>query len=648
LRITAVSWRDLANPSAGGAEVLMDRLLQSFAERGHEVSLVCGGPVAERKYEVVNAGGTYGQYLIAPVICSTRFSQSDVLIDVENGLPFFSPLWRRRASICLVHHVHTDQWHDRFPTAVARACQAVERHVMPVVYRNRIFVAISKSTAAALRDIGVPEDHIRTIESGVDLPAISGVKRSEDPLFISLNRLVPHKRIDLLLRAWEIASVDIPGRLLIVGDGPALEDLRRMAADIPRAEVTGRVSEETKQRLLAESWGLVCAAHHEGWGMSVMEAAAVATPTLAVDAPGIRDAVVNGETGILVHAPEAELVSTLAREWVAFASDHGLRERLGRAAQERAIEFSWDRAIDLWLDVLKEVGDLTTERTLRRSVGQLGSLASAVSGALTTVGSKSSHKTSHPIRRQTPLSGHRPGFVEGVRRSVQLLKGFRTQYDDPEGFYSLLANDTVDLVEDYHSVDGQRVVDIGGGPGYFAQAFRRAGAESVFVEPFWESMTERGRELGYGVIGDGLQLPFADGSFDVSHSSNVIEHVRDPEAFFHEMLRVVRPGGLMFLAFTNWFSPFGGHETSPWHYLGGDKAAKRYEQKVGYAPKNLFGSSLFRLDISEVLAWSRSQQQAQLIDTFPRYYPTWTKPLVALPGLREVVTWNLVVVMRRH
>jgi hypothetical protein len=104
----------------------------------------------------------------------------------------------------------------------------------------------------------------------------------------------------------------------------------------------------------------------------------------------------------------------------------------------------------------------------------------------------------------------------------------------------------------------------------------------------------------------------------------------------------------MFLAFTNWFSPFGGHETSPWHYLGGRRAAERYERKLGHPPKNNYGSSLFRLDIADVLKWSRTRREAQLIDTFPRYYPAWTKPVVAIPGIRELVTWNLVVVLRRN
>jgi SAM-dependent methyltransferase len=195
---------------------------------------------------------------------------------------------------------------------------------------------------------------------------------------------------------------------------------------------------------------------------------------------------------------------------------------------------------------------------------------------------------------------------------------------------------------------GQRVVDIGGGPGYFAQAFRRAGAASAFVEPFWESLGAPGRKLGYGIIGDGERLPIADGAFDISHSSNVLEHVTNPAAFVDEMVRVVRPGGLVFLAFTNWFSPFGGHDTAPWHYFGGEWAAKRFERKQGHPPKNHFGKSLFTLHISEVLALVEARTDVEILDAYPRYYPHWTRPLLKVPGLREVATWNLAIVMRRR
>ncbi len=373
LRVVAVSWRDLAHPLAGGAEVLLDRVLSGLHERGHRVSLVCGGPVSQHPFEVVDAGGTYSQYLRAPVIGSRRFRDADILIDVQNGMPYFSPLWRRRPSLCLVHHVHTDQWATRFPRPVASLCRSVERNVMPLVYRNRRYVAISRSTAQSLAAIGVRPESITVIESGIDTPPGPSSARSCEPLLLSLNRLVPHKRIDLLLEAWELAQTHIPGRLVVAGAGPLLEDVRQQARSIPRVDVLGRVDEAEKADLLARAWAVVSAAHHEGWGMSVLEGAAFGTPTLAIDAPGIRDAVVDGITGrLVVPRNDAEIPQALGRAIEEFIEDEA-REELGEAARRRALDLSWSHAIDRWEAVLLDAsfeGPIGTPRGRWRSWGR--------------------------------------------------------------------------------------------------------------------------------------------------------------------------------------------------------------------------------------------------------------------------------------
>ena len=134
---------------------------------------------------------------------------------------------------------------------------------------------------------------------------------------------------------------------------------------------------------------------------------------------------------------------------------------------------------------------------------------------------------------------------------------------------------------------------------------------------------------------------------DVCYSSNVLEHVVSHEQMLSEMVRVVAPGGVIYLTFTNWLSPWGGHETSPWHYRGGEWAAQRFERRTGAPPKNRYGESLFSLSIGEVLRWCQSSPDVNVLDAFPRYYPHWTKWIIRIPGLREILTWNLVVVMRR-
>jgi hypothetical protein len=128
----------------------------------------------------------------------------------------------------------------------------------------------------------------------------------------------------------------------------------------------------------------------------------------------------------------------------------------------------------------------------------------------------------------------------------------------------------------------------------------------------------------------------------------VLEHVPDPFAMADEMLRVTRPGGTVFLAFTNWLSPWGGHETSPWHYLGGHHAARRYARRLGRSPKNVYGESLFPVSVAAALRWARRQRNADLVHFRPRYLPDWARPVVYVPGVREFVTWNLVLVLRKR
>jgi SAM-dependent methyltransferase len=238
--------------------------------------------------------------------------------------------------------------------------------------------------------------------------------------------------------------------------------------------------------------------------------------------------------------------------------------------------------------------------------------------------------------------------VRGLRRSVQLFKGFMGEQQDPTEFYRLLADDAVREMSRYCQLTSARVIDIGGASGYVGDAIAASGGSALTVEYDWAQIVEHGRRLQHGVQGDGMRLPIFDASFDVAYSSNVLEHVPDPERMLLEMVRVVCPGGIVFVTFTNWLSPWGGHETAPWHYFGGDWAARRYQRRYGQEPKNRYGVSLYRLPISRVLRWARLCHDVEVLDAFPRYYPHWTSPLVHVPGVREVATWNLALVLRRR
>ncbi len=156
-----------------------------------------------------------------------------------------------------------------------------------------------------------------------------------------------------------------------------------------------------------------------------------------------------------------------------------------------------------------------------------------------------------------------------LRRSVRLFRAFRLEQTQPDVFYGALADDAVGHVTQYADLAGSRMLDVGGGPGYFRRAFEDAGATYFALDADAGELSGLGDIAQRTVLGSGMQLPFGDGTFDVCYSSNVLEHVSDPWRMADEMVRVTRPGGITFVSYTVWFGPWGGHETAPWHYLGG-------------------------------------------------------------------------------
>jgi glycosyltransferase involved in cell wall biosynthesis len=342
-----VAWRDLADPAAGGSELMVDRLATGMTERGFQVSLLAGGPAGKHPYRVHSTGGLYSQFARAPWIFRRGAADADVVVEVCNGMPFLTPLWARKPTICLVHHLHTEMWPLTFPKPVALAGSLIERWLMPRVHRRSLMLTVSDSTAGALAGIGVDDARVRTLRNGVEPVNAPPVARSRTPLFVAVGRLSPHKRIDLLLRMWEQVRPVVGGRLVIIGDGPERARLEALAGE--GVEFTGRVSEERKHELLGAAWLLLHPALVEGWGLVVTEAAARGTPALGFDVPGVRDSIVDGWTGLLARDPEQFTAS-----WESLTFDDQRRNRLGAAARARALDLTWPAAVEVFAKVVDE------------------------------------------------------------------------------------------------------------------------------------------------------------------------------------------------------------------------------------------------------------------------------------------------------
>lgn len=246
--------------------------------------------------------------------------------------------------------------------------------------------------------------------------------------------------------------------------------------------------------------------------------------------------------------------------------------------------------------------------------------------------------TTPPHRRWKPT----------LRRSIRLFGDFRHEQDDPRRFYTSLAQDSVGHVGRHIDLDGATLLDVGGGPGYFRDAFRAAGATYFSLDADAGELSGLGEIAPGTVLGSGMQLPFRDDAVDVCYSSNVLEHVDDPWRMADEMMRITKPGGLVFISYTLWFGPWGGHETSPWHYFGGFRARRRYAKVHGHEPKNKFGESLFKVTVAQGRRWAVRQRAGDVVAFEPRYHPGWARWTVRIPLLRELTSWNLVIILRKQ
>jgi glycosyltransferase involved in cell wall biosynthesis len=358
--VLVLNWRDTSNPEGGGSEVYVERVAAGLAARGHPVTLFCaahrGAPARERvgDVRVVRRGSRLTVYLHAWWAHLTgRLGGHEVVVDVQNGLPFFSALWCRRPVVVLVHHVHREQWRVVLPALQARLGWWVESRLAPRLYRRARYVAVSEATRRELVGLGVRPQAITVVHNGMTPPGRpAAVARTPYPSICVLGRLVPHKRVELALEAAARIRRHLPGlRVLVVGQGYWEPRLRETVARLgleDAVELLGWLDEDAKQRVLASSWVLAMPSLKEGWGLAVLEAAASGTPTVAFRAAGgVRESVVHGSTGLLADDPD-EFIRHLA--WMLL--NRHLRQRLGDAARAHAARFTWSQTVAGFAEVL--------------------------------------------------------------------------------------------------------------------------------------------------------------------------------------------------------------------------------------------------------------------------------------------------------
>lgn len=348
LRVLLLNWRDPGNPEGGGAELFLAKMAQGLAERGCRVTFFSAAYPGAPPSEIVDgvrylrAGSKLSVYPRGLLtLIARRWGGFDIVVDVQNGMPFLSRLVTRKPVVVLVHHVHREQWQVVYPGLTGRIGWFIESRLAPWVYRGCQYVAVSRATRDELSELAVDPARVAVVHNGTDpvFPVIA--RKSPHPTICVVGRLVPHKQVEHAIDAAVALREELPGlRLHVVGSGWWRSELERYAETLAAGDTVvfeGHVDESRKQEIYQRSWVMALPSLKEGWGLVVGEAGMHGTPTVAYrSAGGTRESIAHGRSGVLVDHPAA---FTAALRGV--LTDHDVRSLLAAGAREQSHQFTW-------------------------------------------------------------------------------------------------------------------------------------------------------------------------------------------------------------------------------------------------------------------------------------------------------------------
>lgn len=392
LEVAFLSWRDTRNPEGGGAERALEEVARGLVERGARATIFCaahpGAPEEEVRDGVryVRRGSKLSVYARGMMaLAGGRLGHPDLVVDVQNGIPFFTRAVTRKPIVVLVHHVHREQWPVVYPGTMGKVGWWIERRLAPRLYASQQYVTGSEATRGELVQLGVDPERIAIVHYGIERTEPRGLPKAAEPRICVVGRLVPHKRIEHAIDAALSLRADFPTlKVTVVGSGWWEAQLREYA-EARRAtglvEFLGQVDDTQRQAIYEQSWVLALPSLKEGWGLVVGEAAMAGTPAVAyASAGGTRESIVDGVTGLLVDDYPG-FVAALRR----LLADADERARLGEGARRLGGRFTWAETRAGFAEVVASTVDP------RRGQARM---AGVVRGAVTTAPGAAENPTS--------------------------------------------------------------------------------------------------------------------------------------------------------------------------------------------------------------------------------------------------------------
>lgn len=366
MRILILNWRDVRHPKSGGAELVTMEHAKGWVKAGHRVTwLTASYPGAKFESTVEGVGfvrrwGSLSVYLYAPIYLLVNARFFDVIVDEVHGFPFFSPLFTRKPVVVFIHEIAGEIWNFMFPFPKNMIGKFLEQLYFRL-YRHCLFWTDAPSTVDELVSRGIPRSQCTAIPCPiVTQPGTRnqepGTKNKEQhPTYIFLSRVVRMKGVEEIIKAFSfIVRTQATAKLWIVGSGePAyIEELKRMMQEYgieDHVTFYGNVSEKRKFELLSRAHLLLHASVKEGWGLVVLEAAAVGTPAIVYNVPGLKDVVIDGKTGIVIESCSPR---QMAQEAIKLYMDRSRYGDYQRNAQKRVDSLRWCDAVKQSLRLL--------------------------------------------------------------------------------------------------------------------------------------------------------------------------------------------------------------------------------------------------------------------------------------------------------
>ena len=361
MKILWLAHRDPLNPRAGGAERTIYEVCTRLVKKGHEVTLLTGGWKRCRqnddvqRVDIYRFGKNVGPHLALPIILLKN--RYDVVVnDLGHAVPWFSSILLGKKNIAFFHHLHARSLSGQVNAIVAKFITSVEKCYF-ILYHNSTFVTESSTSRDDLVKLGIKDKRIVMNPPGVDQNLFHPVAKTADPSIVYFGGMRKYKRPQeciFLLKNLINSFEQI--KLIIIGSGPEEEKMRRLSNELNLQDFIifkGKVSNEELSVIVASSWLNVHTAVTEGWGFSILEAAAAGTPTVAYEVPGVADAIEKGLNGLKIKDGDREGLTEAALSILTSP------EKWWSSSMEVAKKYSWDKTADLWERLMTTIANQT-------------------------------------------------------------------------------------------------------------------------------------------------------------------------------------------------------------------------------------------------------------------------------------------------